>query len=216
MGKIEVHGRRSHRQDAGRDRRRQYRRHCLRPRPRPEDEGDRLRSVPLRRARRQDGCRQGRARRAAETRRFHHPPRAAHRQDPWHPLGQEHRQDQEGRADHQLRPGRPRRRGGAGRGDQIGPCGRRGLRRVRGGAGERQPAVWPQERGLHAAPRRLDHRSAGKRGAASGRTDLGLPAHRRGDQFAQHARGDRRGSQGDGPLDQARRASWRLRRPTYR
>jgi D-3-phosphoglycerate dehydrogenase len=52
----------------------------------------------------------------AEARRFHHPARAADRADPQHPVGREPRQDQEGRAHHQLRPRRPGGRGGAGRG----------------------------------------------------------------------------------------------------
>ena len=61
------------------------------------------------------------------------------------------RQDQEGRAHHQLRPRRSGRRGGAGRGAEVGPCRRRRLRRVRGGTGDRQPAVRPAQR--RRAPR---------------------------------------------------------------
>ena len=50
VGEVEVHGRRDHRQDAGADRRRQYRLGGRHPRHRAEDEGDRLRSVPVGRA----------------------------------------------------------------------------------------------------------------------------------------------------------------------
>ncbi len=42
VGKVPLHGGGTDRQDAGRDRRRQYRRHRLRPRARAQDEGDRL------------------------------------------------------------------------------------------------------------------------------------------------------------------------------
>jgi len=56
---------------------------------------------------------------------------------------------------------------------------------------DKQPAVRAAQRRLHAAPRRFDHRGAGERGAAGGRADLRLPAHRRGDQRAQHALGHR-------------------------
>ena len=47
MGKEQVHGGRALRQDAGRDRLRQHRLHRRRPRHRAQDEGDRLRSVPV-------------------------------------------------------------------------------------------------------------------------------------------------------------------------
>ena len=61
------------------------------------------------------------------------------------------RQDQEGRAHRQLRARRSGRREGAGRGDQDRAGGGCSLRRVRGGAGQGQPAVRPAERDLHAA-----------------------------------------------------------------
>ena len=57
------------------------------------------------------GRREGRAGRSAGPRRLHHPAHPAHRQDPQHPLGRGAGQDQEGRADHQLRPRRTGRRG---------------------------------------------------------------------------------------------------------
>ena len=53
-------------------------------RRRPEDEGRRLRSVPVGGARRRAGRREGRARRAAGARRLHHAAHAADRQDPQH------------------------------------------------------------------------------------------------------------------------------------
>ena len=52
VGKEQVHGRRDLRQDARRHRLRQHRLDRRRPRHRPEDEGDRLRSVPVAGARR--------------------------------------------------------------------------------------------------------------------------------------------------------------------
>ena len=51
---------------------------------RPEDEGDRLRSVPVARARHGPRRREGRARRPVRPRRLHHAAHAAHRQDPQH------------------------------------------------------------------------------------------------------------------------------------
>ena len=57
--------------------------------------------------------REGRARRAARPRRLHHPAHAADRPDPQHPQPRESGQDQEGRADRQLRARRADRRGGA-------------------------------------------------------------------------------------------------------
>ena len=77
--------------------------------------------------------------------------------DQEHPLRREPRQDQEGRAHHQLRARRPGRRGGAARGARQRPCRRRGLRRLRRGAGDGEPAVRPSQRRRHAASRRLDH-----------------------------------------------------------
>ena len=50
MGKEQVHGRGDFRQDARRHRLRQYRLDRRRPRDRPEDESDRLRSVPVARS----------------------------------------------------------------------------------------------------------------------------------------------------------------------
>ena len=43
------------------------------------------------------------------------------------------------------------------------------------GAGDRQSAVRPSQRGVHAASRRRHHRGAGERGAAGRRADVGLP-----------------------------------------
>ena len=82
---------------------------------RPEDEGDRLRSVPVARARGRARRREGRARRAAPARRLHHAAHAADRQDPEHHRRRGDREDEEGRAHHQLRARRPGRRGGAAR-----------------------------------------------------------------------------------------------------
>ena len=117
--------------------------------------------------------REGRARRAAAPRRLHHAAHAADRQDPQHPRRRGARQDEEGRAHHQLRPRRPGRRGGAApTRSKSGHVAGAALRRVRRGAGQGQPAVRPAERRLHAASRRLHHRGAGERGAAGGRADV--------------------------------------------
>ena len=70
--------------DARRDRLRQYRLDRRRPRDRPEDEGDRLRSVSLRRARASPRRRKGRARRTLAPRRFHHAAHPVDRKDPQH------------------------------------------------------------------------------------------------------------------------------------
>ena len=80
---------------------------------RHEDEGDRLRSVSVRRARGRSRRRKGRARGVVAPRRFHHAAHAAHRQDPQHHQCRDARADQEGRAADQLRARRTGRRGGA-------------------------------------------------------------------------------------------------------
>ena len=84
MGKEQIHGRGDFRQDARRHRLRQYRLDRRRPRHRPEDEGDRLRSVPVGGARARSRRREGRTRRAVQARRFHHAAHPAHRQDQEH------------------------------------------------------------------------------------------------------------------------------------
>ena len=63
--------------------------------------------------------REGRARRTVQARRFHHAAYAAHREDQEHHRRQGDRQDEEGRAHHQLRARRAGRRGGAARGARI-------------------------------------------------------------------------------------------------
>ena len=103
---------------------------------RPEDEGDRLRSVPVAGARARARRREGRARRAVPARRFHHAAHAADRQD------QEHRRR---RGAQQMKKGV--RIINCARGGlvdeaalrealEIRPCRRRRLRRVRRGAGD--------------------------------------------------------------------------------
>ena len=84
VGEEPLHGRRDHRQDARRDRLRQYRLDRRRPRARPAHAGDRLRSVPVAGARRRHRRAQGRARRAVPARRLHHAAHAAHREDQEH------------------------------------------------------------------------------------------------------------------------------------
>ena len=104
----------------------------------PAHEGDRVRSVPVAGARQGHRRREGRARRIAQARRFHHAAHAADREDPKHHRRRGAREDEEGRAHHQLRPRRPGRRAGAGRCAQFQACRRRRLRRVRRGAGRRR------------------------------------------------------------------------------
>ncbi len=104
-----------------------------------------------------------------------------------------HREDEEGRAHHQLRARRPGRRGGAARGAQGRPGRGRRLRRVRRGAGDAEPAVRPAQRGLHAASRRRHQRGAGERRAAGRRADVGLSAARRHLQCGQLPLDQRRG-----------------------
>ena len=98
-----------------------------------------------------DRRREGRTRRPARPRRRHHPAHAPDRQDPEHPLRRSAGRDEKGRADRQLRPGRPGRRGGPALRPGIRPYGRRGLRRLRRGAGTRQRPVRRAE--LHRHPR---------------------------------------------------------------
>ena len=104
----------------------------------PEDEGDRLRSVPVAGARQGYRRGEGRARRTAQARRLHHAAHAADREDQEHHRRRGDRQDEEGRAHHQLRPRRPGRRAGAGRCAQLRACCGRRLRRVRRGARHRR------------------------------------------------------------------------------
>ena len=216
MGKEQVHGRGDLLQDARRHRLRQYRLDRRRPRHRPEDEGDRLRSVSVGGARARSRRREGRARRAVQARRFHHAAHPAHRQDQEHHRRRRHQEDEKGRAHHQLRARRPGRRGGAGRGAQGGAGGGRGLRRVRRGAGDAEPAVQPAQRGVHAASRRRHQRGAGKRRAAGGRADVRLSVARRDLQRGQFPLDQRRGSAQAQAVRRARREARLLRRPVDR
>ena len=119
------------------------------------------------------------ARRAARPRRLHHPAHAADRPDPQHPLARESGEDQEGRADHQLRARRADRRGGAQGGAGERPRRRRRARRVRRRAGQGQSPVRHARPGRDAASRRLDHRGAGQRRHPGRRADVGVPDPRR-------------------------------------
>ena len=135
VGEEPLHGRRDHRQDAGRDRLRQHRLDRRRSRARPAHEGDRVRSVPVAGARHGYRRREGRARRSVQARRFHHPAYAADREDQEHHRRGRAGEDEEGRAHHQLRARRPGRRAGAGRCAQFRAGRGRGVRRIRRGAG---------------------------------------------------------------------------------
>ena len=115
---------------------------------------------------------------AAAARGFHHAAHADDREDEEHPRRQVAAEVQEGRAHHQLRARRSRRRAGAGRRAEVGPRRRRGVRRVRRGAGEGERAVRRAQHDLHAASGRCHHRGAGERRAAGRRADVGLSADR--------------------------------------
>jgi D-3-phosphoglycerate dehydrogenase len=93
---------------------------------------------------------------------------------------------------------------------KSGTCRGRGLRRVPAGAGDGKPAVQPAQRRGDPASRGLHHRGAGKRGAAGGRADVGLPADGGRVQRAQHAVRHRRRGRRHGPLAEAGRASGRF------
>ena len=83
--------------------------HRRRPRPRLENEGHRLRPLPLAGTRHRNRRRKGRTRRPPEARRLHFTAHAPDRQDPQHPRCRSPRQGPQGRAHRQLRPRRSRR-----------------------------------------------------------------------------------------------------------
>jgi D-3-phosphoglycerate dehydrogenase / 2-oxoglutarate reductase len=175
MGEEPLHGRRAHRQDAGRDRLRQYRLDRRRRAPRPEDEGDRLRSVPLAERAVELGVEKvelDELLARADFITLHTPLTDKTRNI----LSARPRQDQEGRAHHQLRARRPRRRGGAARGARFRPCRRRGASTC----SSTEPAT---DNPLFGCPtssaRRISApppRGAGERRAAGRRADVGLSA----------------------------------------
>ncbi len=212
VGEVEVRRGRALRQDARPDRLRQHRIDRRRPRPGPQDEGDRLRSLPVARPRARSRRREGGAGRALHARRFHLAAHAADRADPRHDQQGLARQVPAGHADHQLRPRRPDRGGRSARGAGERPCRWRGRGRVLGGAGYQQCPVQPSARGDHAASRRVVDRGAAQRRAAGGGADGGLSAARRRHQRAQHAVGDGGGSAAPAAVPQARRAARLLRR----
>ena len=99
---------------------------------------------------------------------------------------------------------------------KSGQVGGRRLRRVRGGAGQGQPAVRPPQRHLHAAPGRRHVRGAGERRPAGGRADGRLPAQGRHHQRRQLPQHHRRGGAAAQALGQARRAARPVRRASSR
>ena len=95
-------------------------------------------------------------------------------------------------------------------------CRGRRLRRVRRGAGHLQRAVRPSQRDLHAASRRLHHRSAGERRAAGRRADVGLSADRRDLQRGELPLDHRgRGAEAEA-VHRTRRKARLVRRPAHR
>ena len=142
---------------------------------RPQDEGDRLRSVPVGRARARSRRRKSRAGGPAAARRFHHAAHAADRQDPQHHQRGSAQADQKGRAAHQLRARRAGRRGSACTTRcQSGHVAGAALDVFATEPATRSAAVRAAERGLHAASRRIDHGGAGERRAPGRRADVGL------------------------------------------
>ena len=155
-------------------------------------------------------------RRADQARRFRHPAHAADGQDQEHHRRQGARGDEEGRAHHQLRARRVGRRDSLARRARFRPRRRRRLRRVHGGAGDRESAVRSSERGVHAASRRRHQRGAGKRRAADRRADVGLPPARGDLQCRQLSLDHRRGGAAAAALHRARGETRLVRRPADR
>ena len=151
-----------------------------------------------------------------EARRLHHPAHAADREDEEHHRRGCDRQDEEGRAHHQLRPRRTGRRAGAGRCAQFQAGRGRGLRRLRRGARDVERAVRPSQRDLHPASRRGHHRSAGERGASGRRADVGLSAAGRDLQRRQLPLDHRGRGAEAASLHRARRKARLVRRPAHR
>ena len=216
MGEVALHGGRAHRQGAGGHRLRQYRLDRRRPRHRPQDEGGGLRSLPLGRARRGAGGREGRARRTAGARRFHH---AAHAADRCH--AQHHRRQGAG--------ARPRRACASSTARAAGWWSRRISRR------RSIPAMSPARRSTSSRssrPRRARSSAATTwsatphLGAATSEAQENvalqvaeqmsrLSCDRRGDERAQHAVALGRGGGAAQALYRAGRAARQFRRPAH-
>jgi len=125
--------------------------------PPARHEGDRLRPVHRRRARRPARRRARRVGDALRPRGFHQHPRAEERSDEEPAARGELREDEAWRPDRQLRARRRRQRGRPGRGDRQRAGGRRRPRRFREGAARPgQPAARRRRDHPDAAPRRRD------------------------------------------------------------
>ena len=211
VGEEPLHGHRAQLQDAGPDRLRQHRLDRRRARDRPEDAGDRLRSVPVATS----------APRSWASRRSTLDQLLA-RADfiTVHTPLTEQTKNILSRANLMKTK----------KGVRIINCARGGLvdeLAVRdllvsghiAGAGfdvfteepaKEQRAVRRAQPRLHAASRRLDRRGAGERGAAGRRADVRLPADRRGRELAQHAQRLGRGrAQAARPISSSPRSSAR-------
>ena len=184
---------------------------------RPEDEGDRLRSVPVARA----GAWHSASRRSSSTTCSSAP--ISSRCTPRSP----------------TRPrtsSTPQRSSATKKGVRIINCARGGLvdegaiaealksGQVAGAAFDvfveepatEQSAVQPAERGVHAASRRLHHRGAGERRAAGRRADVGLSVARRHLQRGQLPLDHRRGGAQAQAVHRAGREARLVRRPAHR
>ena len=99
---------------------------------------------------------------------------------------------------------------------KSGHVARRRLRRVRGRAGQGQPAVRPAQRHLHAAPGRGHVRGAGERRPAGGRADGRLPAQGRDLQCRQFPQHHGRGGAAARPWVKLAEQLGLVRRPAHR
>ncbi len=217
VGEEPLHGGRDHRQDARHHRLRQHRLDRRRAGDRPQDEGDRLRSLSSPTSARCSSA----STRSSSTNCF----RRADFITLHTPLTDKTRNIIDAAAIAKMKKGVRIincARGGLvveedlADGDQERQGRRRRRRRLRHRAGRCEPAVRPAQRRLHAASRRGDHRGAGECRRPGRRADVRLPARRRGDQRPQHAVDHGRGGGAADALRPARRESRLLRRPAHR
>ena len=158
----------------------------------------------------------GDPRAALPARRFHHDPRAA---DPRHQVARGRggfRDDEAGRADHQLRARRYRRRAGACRRARLGQGRRRGARRLR----RRAAAEGPSAASIRQRDRDASSGRGDRRGANPGRdryraADRRVSDQRRDQPLGQHAGALAQGTGNPRTSSAARRAPGPPRRAAH-